>query len=75
MKKSFEELHGHYIEDLWPGMSASVSKVLTEEDVAMYARLSTDDNPFRDILRASFARVCAGSCPATADSKSDGRMG
>lgn len=45
MKDSFEELHGYYIEDLETGMSASVSKVFTGEDVAMYAKLSTDDNP------------------------------
>lgn len=45
MKQSFETLHGHYIEDLETGMSASVSKVFSESDVAVYAELSTDHNP------------------------------
>lgn len=45
MNDSFEALHGYYIEDLEKGMSVSVSKTFTERDVAMYASLSTDDNP------------------------------
>lgn len=45
MNDTFEALHGYYIEDLEAGMSASVTKTFTEQDVDMYARLSTDDNP------------------------------
>jgi len=45
MTDAFDTLHGYYIEDLEPGMSAAVSKVFTEADVAAYAELSLDDNP------------------------------
>lgn len=45
MNDSFADMHGYYIEDLEVGMTASVSKAFTEQDVAMYANLSTDDNP------------------------------
>lgn len=45
MNDAFEALHGYYLEDLETGMSASVSKAFTEQDVAMYARVSLDDNP------------------------------
>lgn len=45
MSYAREALHGYYIEDLEAGMSASVTKAFTEQDVAMYAQLSTDDNP------------------------------
>jgi 3-hydroxybutyryl-CoA dehydratase len=45
MTDTFEALHGYFIEDLEKGMSASVTKAFTEQDVAMYAQLSTDDNP------------------------------
>lgn len=45
MNDAFEALHGYYLEDIEKGMSASVSKAFTEQDVAMYARVSLDDNP------------------------------
>lgn len=45
MNDAYGALHGYYIEDLEPGMSDSVSKAFTEQDVTLYARLSMDDNP------------------------------
>lgn len=37
--------HGYYLEDLAPGMDASVSMTITDEDVAAFAKLSGDINP------------------------------
>ena len=37
--------HGYYLEDLSPGMEASVSKTITNEDVSTFAALSGDVNP------------------------------
>ena len=37
--------HGYYLEDLSPGMEASVSKTVTEEDIQAFADLSGDINP------------------------------
>lgn len=37
--------HGYYLEDLSPGMEASVSKTITDEDVRTFAALSGDVNP------------------------------
>ena len=45
MNETFEALHGYYIEDLEAGMSITLTKAFTEDDLDMYARLSTDDNP------------------------------
>ena len=39
------KIGGHDIEDLQPGMSASVSKTVTEADIIMFAGVSTDVNP------------------------------
>ena len=36
---------GYNIEDLQPGMSASVAKTVTEADIVMFAGVSTDVNP------------------------------
>ncbi len=36
---------GYDIEDLQPGMSASVSKTVTEADIILFAGVSTDINP------------------------------
>jgi len=70
MNDAFETLHGYYIEDLEIGMSASVTKTFTEQDVAMYAQLSTDDNPLH--MNDEFAaqtraggRVMHGMIPAS----------
>lgn len=45
MSDAFDARHGYYIEDLETGMSASLTKSFSEQDIEMYARLSTDDNP------------------------------
>jgi 3-hydroxybutyryl-CoA dehydratase len=37
--------HGHYLEDLAPGMQASVSKKITNDDILAFASLSGDVNP------------------------------
>ena len=37
--------HIYKIEDISPGMSASISHLVTEVDVARFAELSGDDNP------------------------------
>jgi 3-hydroxybutyryl-CoA dehydratase len=37
--------HGYYLEDLSPGMEASVSKKITDDDVRAFADLSGDVNP------------------------------
>ncbi len=39
------KIGGYNIEDLQPGMSASVSKTVTEADIIMFAGVSTDVNP------------------------------
>lgn len=54
MNHTFEQRHGFYIEDLKPGMSATISKAFSEQDVLQYARLSADDNPLH--LDEEFAR-------------------
>ncbi len=36
---------GYNIEDLQPGMSASVAKTVTEADIVLFAGVSTDVNP------------------------------
>lgn len=45
MSDAFERLHGYYFEDLEVGMSASLGKAFSEDDVAAFAALSLDDNP------------------------------
>ena len=37
--------HGYYLEDIAPGMEATVSKTITNEDVLAFAGLSGDINP------------------------------
>lgn len=39
------ELHGYYIEDLSPGMSAIFSKTVTEADIVLFGGVSGDSNP------------------------------
>ncbi|MET4806757.1 MaoC family dehydratase [Limibacillus sp. MBR-115] len=48
-----QELHGYYIEDLEPGMSAIYAKTVTEADIVMFAGLSGDTNPVH--LNQTFA--------------------
>ena len=38
-------LHGHYLEDLIVGMTASFAKTITEADIVMFAGISGDTNP------------------------------
>lgn len=49
----FADLHGYFLEDLAPGMSAVVSKTLTEADVLLFSAVSGDDNPLH--MNAEFA--------------------
>ena len=39
------ELHGYYIEDLEPGMQASMARTVTEADIVMFAGVTGDTNP------------------------------
>ena len=38
-------LHGYYIEDLEPGMTAAFGKTITDADILMFAGVSGDTNP------------------------------
>ena len=40
-----QELHGYYIEDLKPGMTAVYAKTVTEADIALFAGVSGGTNP------------------------------
>jgi 3-hydroxybutyryl-CoA dehydratase len=48
------EVHGHYLEDLAPGMTAVMSKTVTEGDILMFAGVSGDTNPIH--LSENFAK-------------------
>ncbi len=37
--------HTIYIDEIEPGMSRSLSKVITDEDIVLFAKVSTDHNP------------------------------
>jgi len=39
------QLNGYDIEDLQPGMSASMAKTVTEADIILFSGVSTDTNP------------------------------
>jgi 3-hydroxybutyryl-CoA dehydratase len=39
------DLHGYYLEDLKPGMSAAFAKTVTEADICLFAGVSGDTNP------------------------------
>ena len=39
------ELHGYYIEDVAPGMTASSSKTISDQDINLFIEVSGDDNP------------------------------
>lgn len=52
-KGSFEKQHGHYVEDMAIGMTAIYEKTLTEADVALFAGVSGNTNPFH--LNEAFA--------------------
>ena len=40
-----DELHGYYVEDLEPGMSAVYAKTVSETDIVLFAGISGDNNP------------------------------
>jgi 3-hydroxybutyryl-CoA dehydratase len=40
-----QELHGYYLEDLTPGMTALYAKTVTDADVVLFAGISGDVNP------------------------------
>jgi len=40
-----QELHGYYLEDLHPGMTALYAKTVTDADVVLFAGVSGDVNP------------------------------
>lgn len=48
-------LHGYYLEDLTVGQSASLTRVVTEGDIAAFAELSGDTNPVH--LNEDYART------------------
>ncbi|MBL4739564.1 MAG: MaoC family dehydratase [Sneathiella sp.] len=41
----YEKLHGHFLEDLSVGMSASFEKTVSEDDIVLFAEISGDTNP------------------------------
>jgi len=49
-----ESMHGYFIEDLKPGMSATYARTVTEADIVIFAGVSGDDNPVH--LNEEFAR-------------------
>ena len=40
-----QELHGYYLEDLAPGMTALYAKTVTDADIVLFAGISGDVNP------------------------------
>ncbi len=50
---SAAELHGYYIEDLKPGMTAVFGKTISEADITLFAGVSGDTNPLH--LNAEYA--------------------
>ena len=52
-KRDFSESYGYRFEDLQMGMTASVSRTVTEADILMFAGVSGDTNPVH--LDAEFA--------------------
>lgn len=44
-KRDFSSAYGHAFEDLQVGMSASVSRTVSEADILMFAGVSGDTNP------------------------------
>lgn len=39
------DLHGHYFEDLSVGMTESIQKTISEDDITKFAEVSMDNNP------------------------------
>jgi 3-hydroxybutyryl-CoA dehydratase len=57
------ELHGYFIEDLEPGMTAFYSRTVTEADIVLFAGISGDFNPLH-LNREFGERTQFGSCIA-----------
>lgn len=45
LRSAMDELHGYYIEDLAPGMSALYARTVTDADIVLFAGISGDVNP------------------------------
>ena len=45
MADSFEKNRGYYFEDLEIGMSSTYVRTITEDDIALFATISGDNNP------------------------------
>ena len=44
-RRAWDELHGYYIEDLVPGMTALYARTVTDADIVLFAGISGDSNP------------------------------
>jgi len=55
MERAMNSLGGYNVEDLQPGMSASLAKTVTEADIVLFAGISTDVNPMH--LNEEWART------------------
>jgi 3-hydroxybutyryl-CoA dehydratase len=44
-RTAHDELHGYYIEDLAPGMTALYARTVTDADIVLFAGISGDANP------------------------------
>lgn len=58
-----QSLHGYYLEDLKPGMSAAFAKTVTEADICMFAGVSGDTNPVHLNQEFAAATPLAGASP------------
>tara|TARA_R110002096_G_scaffold223545_5_gene412881 strand:+ start:331 stop:813 length:483 start_codon:yes stop_codon:yes gene_type:complete len=54
---TMEELHGYYIEELKPAMTAVYVRTVTETDIVQYSQISGDDNPLH--VNEEFAKQTA----------------
>ena len=63
-----QELHGFYLEDLAPGMTALYAKTVTDADVVLFAGISGDVNPVH--LNQEFAdQIQVGQAALITDSE------
>ncbi len=54
---TMEELHGFYIDELKPDMTAVYVRTVTETDIVQYSQISGDDNPLH--VNEEFAKQTA----------------
>jgi 3-hydroxybutyryl-CoA dehydratase len=74
--------HGYYLEDLSPGMEASVSKTVTDDDITAFAELSGDINPVHlneefaagTVFKKRIAHELIATCKVTAVDMEKGRV-